>query len=323
MKNNNRAVDPAHRGLTAKPLTRSPARVASLSAELSFKHPSALLPPTTIDRIRQRDYLAKRNINPKQPLQLDLLFPEARHANQRFIPNDYARSSLFTARNKKEPRRQFVQERLFHLHESVSILYTGVELRAEDDEVVFLQILHYSKSVPLGEPVSFSVGDIVADLGWARNGRYYDKARECISRMKASEVMVINEKAFGNGGASSLIQYYTFTNNGNGKPTDYKVWIDPNLIILFAGNTFTNHNWKPYLQLSPVARRLADYIESHKHPYPLPLEKFGHMCGSADTRRRSWRETVRRACTEVSTQTGKLVYLENDKIFALSTIDVR
>jgi hypothetical protein len=67
-----------------------------------------------------------------------------------FIPNDYARSSLFTARNKREPRRMLLHEKLFHLHQTVSILYTGLELRAEDDEIVWMRILHYAKNVPWG-----------------------------------------------------------------------------------------------------------------------------------------------------------------------------
>jgi hypothetical protein len=53
-----------------------------------------------------------------------------------------------------------------------------------------------------------------------------------------------------------------------------------NLVLLFGGNTFTGHNWEINHDLSPVARRLAEYIESHKPPFPLSLEKFRQMCGS-------------------------------------------
>ncbi|MEF8393939.1 plasmid replication initiator TrfA, partial [Escherichia coli] len=96
----------------------------------------------------------------------------------RHIPNDYARSSLFTARNKRQPRQNLIHEKLFHYNEYVSILYTGIELRAEDDELVWLQILNYGRDVPLGEAFDFSLVDLLRDIGWARNGRYYDKARE-------------------------------------------------------------------------------------------------------------------------------------------------
>jgi hypothetical protein len=252
-----------------------------------------------MDKLRRKAYLESKGISSRQPFQLNLLFDV--HDNERFIPNDYARSSLFTARNKKEPRRILQHEKLFHLHEGqgVSILYTGIELRAEDDEIVWLQIMHYAKRVPLGEPFEFWIKDLVNDVGWSKNGRYYDKARECISRLKANEVMVFNEKAYGKSGAISLIDKYTSMNDSAGKPTIYRVWIDPNLITLFAGSTFTNHSWEIYLGLSPVARRLADYIESHKQPFPLKIGRFHDMCGSTSKTPTGWRRTVREACAEI------------------------
>lgn len=268
-----------------------------------------------IDQARRKAYLNDRGIKPGAQFQLDLLFPDTigDRDGLRHIPNDYARSSIFTARNKREPRRMLMHEKLFHYNEHVSILYTGIELRAEDDEIVWLQILSYGKRVPLGEPFEFSIRDLVADVGWHKNGRYYDKARECISRLKASEVMALNTKAYGKSGAISLIQNYTAVNDADGKPTEFRVWIDPNLIVLFAGNTFTSHTWEVYRELSPVARRLADYIESHKHPYPLAIEKFRQMCGSVDDDHTSWRKTVRRACAEVQgAGIAKVAFLSRD-----------
>jgi len=254
-----------------------------------------------LDRLQRRAYLNSKGLKPGDQFQLDLVFPDTigDRDDLRHIPNDYARSSLFTARNKREPRKTLMHERLFHYNEHVSILYTGIELRAEDDELVWLQILSYGQSVPLGAPFEFSVKDLVRDVNWSKSGRNYDRARECITRLKANEVLALNSKAYGKSGAISLIQNYTAVNDSEGKPTQYRVWIDPNLIVLFAGNTFTSHSWEIYRDLSPVARRLADYIESHKHPYPLTLAKFRQMCGSSDSNTTSWRQTVKRACAEV------------------------
>lgn len=271
------------------------------------------------DKAWRLAYLHSKGINPAKPFQLDLLFPETLHQSQRVIPNDYARSSLFTARNKSKPRRMLQHEQLFHLHETVSIVFTGIELRAEDDEIIWLQILHYATGVPLGEPFDFLIKQLVADVGWSKNGRYYDKARECISRLKANEVMVFNKKAYGKSGAISLIDKYTTINNSEGKQTNYRVWIDPNLVLLFAGNTFTNHTWEPYRNLSPVARRLADYIESHKHPFPLSIKKFSQMCGSSNAALTGWRRTVRQACAELEArEIAKRVHLGADDCIYVS-----
>lgn len=254
-----------------------------------------------VEQLQRRAYLNSKGLKPGSQYQLDLLFRDTigDRADLRHIPNDYARGAIFTARNKNAPRRSFVRENLFHYNEHVSILYTGIELRAEDDEIIWLQILSYGQSVPMGQSFEFSIKDLVADVGWHKNGRYYDKARECISRLKANEVLTHNTKAYGKSGAISLIQNYIAVNDENGKPTQYRVWLDPNLIVLFAGNTFTSHSWAIYRDLSPVARRLTDYIESHKHPYPLGLAKFRKMCGSSDGSTTSWRQTVNRACAEV------------------------
>lgn len=251
-----------------------------------------------IEETQRKAYLHSKGINPKEQFQLDLIFPGTigEREDLRHIPNDYARSSIFTTRNKKEPRKSIVQEKLFHYNEAVTILYTGVELRAEDDELVWLQILNYGQKVKLGEPFSFSIKDLVSQISWSKNGRNYDRARECISRLKANEVLALNNKAYGKSGAISLIANYSAINDEKGKATEYKVWIDPNLIVLFAGNTFTSHNWESYRKLPPVARRLADYIDSHQEPFPLNLEKFQKMCGSSDTSTRSWRQTAKKAC---------------------------
>lgn len=265
------------------------------------------MPENLADKVRRRAYLNSKGIKPSEPFQLDLLFPETigKREDLRHLPNDYARSSLFTVRGKSEPRKVLLREKLFHFNAHIDILYTGIELRALDDELVWLQIINYSQSVPMGQPFEFSVGDLVREVGWSKNGRNYDRVRECISRLKACEVLASNLKAYGVSGSISLIQHYTSVNDADGKPKDYRVWIDPNLIALFAGNTFTSHSWAIYRKLSPTSRRLADYIESHKFPFALPLAKFKEMCDSGDAETSSWRQTVRRACAEV--QKAKLV----------------
>ena len=260
--------------------------------------------------------MSSKGISPKTAVQLDLFETIAERGDLRHIPNDYARSSLFTARNKKQPRRTMVHEKLFHYNEYVEVLYTGIELRAEDDEIVWLQILNYGKSVPLGQPFEFTVKQLVRDVNWSKSGRNYERVRECISRLKANEVLALNSKAYGKSGSISLIQNYTTVNDDGGRPNQYRVWIDPSLMVLFAGGTFTSHKWEVYRNLSPVARRLADYIQSHKHPFPLSLEKFRQMCGSIDTNTRSWRQTTKKACIEVEESgLAALVFVDpNDKI---------
>lgn len=274
----------------------------------------------TVDKIRRDAYLSQRGINPRTPIQLGLEFAGLASNDLRSIPNDYARCALFSARSRKVPRRTLTHEKLFHLHEGqgVSILYTGIELRAEDDELVWLQIMHYASQVPLGEPFEFSLRELVRDVGWTKSGPNYRHARECISRLRGNEVLALNEKAYGKSGSISLIANYTTLNDADGNPAQYRVWIDPNIVVLFAGNTFTTHNWTSWRALSPVARRLADYVESHKNPFPLDARRFASVCGSMDARMKSWRETVKRACKELEKHgVARQVFLQDDMIYTV------
>jgi hypothetical protein len=246
-------------------------------------------------------YLKSKGINPNEQHQLSLLFPKAMSDEKRLIPNDYARSSLFTARGRKIPRRALQGQVLFHLHagSGVSIRFSGIELRADDDELVWLQIMHYARKTPLGEPVQFKLIDLVRDIGWHKNTFYYSKARECINRLKANAIEVDNHKAYGKGGAISLIHHYETENDANGSAQYYTVWIDRAMITLFAGSTFTMIDWPIYRSLSPTARRLTDYVCSHKEPLPLSLKDLHDICDSGTVKVSSWNQTVRNACQEL------------------------
>ena len=72
-----------------------------------------------LDRAQRTAYLNSKGINPGAQFQLDLVFPETigDREDLRHIPNDYARSSIFTARNKRAARRNFLHEKLFHYYE--------------------------------------------------------------------------------------------------------------------------------------------------------------------------------------------------------------
>jgi hypothetical protein len=237
-------------------------------------------------------YLRSHGLNPNGTFQLEIWPDDVRE-----IPNDYARSALFTIRNKTEPRASMQGALIFHIEKAVRITFTGIELRADDDELVWQQILDYAKRTPLGDPVEFNLHSLCRDLNWSINGRNYDKARRCISRLKANEVKVENER-LGRGVAISLIREYEYEGEGD-TGTKYRVWIHPNLIILFAGRNSTRIAWATYRDLTPIARRLYDYFASWKHPHPLRLDTFYKVCSSNTADPSKWRSMVRRACKEL------------------------
>ena len=247
-----------------------------------------------VDQMQREAYLRSRGVDPHGPFQLEIWPDDVRE-----IPNDYARSAIFTVRNKKEPRASLQGALVFHVEKAVKITFTGIELRAEDDELVWQQILNYAKHKTLGEPIEFNLHELCRELNWSINGRNYEKARMSISRLKANEVKVENERA-GRGSAISLIREYDFQGDGD-KGTKYRIWIHPDLILLFAGNTSTRIVWAQYRDLPPIARRLYDYFASHKQPFPLRLDTFYKMSASTCSTEKKWRAMVRAACATLVT----------------------
>jgi hypothetical protein len=143
--------------------------------------------------------------------------------------NAIAMSLLFTTTNKSQLRQFFTRKKLRLNHKSVLVFYTGIELRAEDDEIVWMQILKYGQGILLGELFEFSVKDLVRDVGWAKSERNYDIARDCIARLRANDVLALNTKT-GVSTSVCLIGNYEALNDDDGKPTTYRTWLDPNLI---------------------------------------------------------------------------------------------
>ena len=234
--------------------------------------------------------------------------------DMRAMPNDLARAALFTTRNKKTPREVRQQHVIFHVNKDVLITYTGIELRADDDELVWQQVLEYAKRSPVGTPVSFTFYELCTDLGWPINGRYYDKAEECLTRLQAT-AMQFSSGRIGRLESVSLIHRFRVLDRGK-KTSRCQVEIDEEMVVLFAGDHYSKFVWKKYRELSPTARRMFDYFVSHKEPFPLKLETFRLMCGSDSARLKKWREQTGQACEELS-QSGliKLSWVQGDSIY--------
>jgi hypothetical protein len=247
---------------------------------------------SNLERLQREAFLRGKGIDPKAPLQLDIWPDEVRE-----IPNDYARSAIFTVRNKKEPRQSLQNSVIFHMEKAVRVTFTGIELRADDDELVWQQILDYAKHHALGEAVEFNLHQLCKDLKWSVNARNYERLRACITRLKANEIKVENAR-LAKGVGISLIREYEYEGTAD-KGTKYRVWIHPNLIMLFAGKNSTRVEWKSYVDLSPVARRLYDYLASHKQPFPLRLDTLHRLCASSCSTGYRWKQMVQKACAEL------------------------
>jgi hypothetical protein len=231
--------------------------------------------------------------------------------HMRGMPNDIARSAIFTVRSKKTPRENLENEVIFSVMKDLKITYTGTELRAYDDEIVWLQVMEYAKRVPIGDPITFTFYEMCKDLGWPINGKYYEHVEECLTRLQTTALKFISKRI---GLESlSLIRRFGFTNNGSKRKC--QVFLEDEIAAMFAGDHYSKLVWDKYKTLSSITRRMFDYFSTHREPYPLTLENFRHMCKSESKRPSKWREQVKNACAEL-TDSGlvRQAYIEGNNI---------
>jgi len=207
-------------------------------------------------------------------------------------PNESCRAALFTVRRARK-RKSFLDEKIFVVGDG-AISYTGFELRAENDEIVWLQILHYAKESPLGSWIEFTPYRLCQDIGWTPSGPNYKLLRDCLLRLKAT-ALTIESKRLKGGLALSLIGDFLYRDE-EGKPrTHYAVQVPTEIREWFGDSNFTRLNWEVYRTLPPVARRLYDYAASHRDPYALKAETVFQLCGSDAESLENFRKVLRRA----------------------------
>lgn len=215
----------------------------------------------------------------------------------RAIPNDWGRSAVFTTRNKGQKRAAYDNQLIYHYNKEVEIHYTGIELRADDDELVWQQILEYAKRSAIGVHVYFTLRQLLIDVGWHINPFYYKRALSCLNRLKATSFQISSPRHSRIKGLS-LVKEFEVVKDQN-KRSICQVELSAHLVVLFANDHYSKVIWVKYRELSPTARRLFDWCVTHKTPYPLKLETFRLICGSESTRPKKWSEQTREACKEL------------------------
>ena len=185
-------------------------------------------------------------------------------AANRAAPNEIVRSALFNARNKTKKREYFKQTEIALIGNG-SIKYTGEELR-QDDETVWLQVLHLAREHPLEDLIEFSAYSILKSLDWPTTVFYYKKLEECLNRMAATNV-IIESKRLGKSCAVSIIRKYEKSDDGK----MWRVWIEKEMKSLFDGNCYTLSEWEQRLALPVHASKPAALpAAAATPPFKLP-----------------------------------------------------
>ena len=211
---------------------------------------------------------------PKEAAQQLMFWPE----KMRGLPNPLARCALFTSSGKGEARSMYKRQEIVAV-QGYLIQYTGEELR-QDDQDVFLQIVHLARMYPLGNEVEVTGHAILQALGWGRSTPNYDRLKNCIGRLVEGTVWVtFNDGRQGYTGR--LIDSLEWKGvAASPERVRWKIFIDPRIIALFGENAFTLIDWEQRLSLRALAKWLHSFYFTHREPYPYSVETLHKLCGS-------------------------------------------
>ncbi len=197
---------------------------------------------------------------------------------RRGMPNSFLRSALFTCRCHSD-ERQFLDELQLPSTSDFKITYTGMEL-SQDDEDVYMEIIHRSRYTPLGDSVMFSAYEILGSLRWGKSAKDYKRLQDTIHRLTGGTIKILHKQVKGYGG--SLIRKYAFDELDDSGKTRYKVWLEPELINQFQENNYTQLRYEQRKKLgkSGLSKWLHSYYSTHADPNGMKTITIKTMSGS-------------------------------------------
>jgi hypothetical protein len=218
------------------------------------------------------------------------MWPEAR----RGMPNALVRGALFTVGNCRQ-KRVYRRNMVIAALGNTEVNYTGEELR-QDDEDVFLQIVHLARLSPLGTEVEFTAHSLLKALGWPTNSRSYDRLRDTITRLSATGLEVRSDNQ---GYSGSLIRDFQWKEPDGCCSRAWKVGLEPKIVALFGHMIYTQIDWSQRLRLGNLAKWLHSFYYTHTKPFPLKVETIHRLCGSNTQSLPKFRQLVKRALDEL------------------------
>jgi hypothetical protein len=221
----------------------------------------------------------------------------------RGLPNAMARSALFNVAGHRAGKRELLKQKPIEALSGIAMTYTGEELR-QDDEDVFLQLLHIGRSQDLGTVVRFTGYAMIKDLGWDNSSKGYNRLIECISRLKATslELKVADpngtDGVMGYGGG--LIDKFHYRDIASGSPMrEWEVLLDAKIVALFTPNSYSRLDWTTRLRLKPMAKWLHSFYHTHQTPFPMKVATFHSLMGSKAKQLRQFRASLKESLQEL------------------------
>lgn len=219
----------------------------------------------------------------------------------RAAPNDLLRRAIFSARNRKESRRDFASEPIPGADRTVAINLVGEELRQVDLRT-WLQVLHLMRGRIPGDVVTFSAYSMIRQIGGMRakpNSGHKDRLWKSLCRLRDA-VISIRVRGAREAIDIRLISLIDVGSFGPGSVPKWRVALDPNISHICSQEAWTWLDWSIHQQLSVgLASWLHGYFASHSKPKPIKLATIKSASGSQTEAPARFAQLVREALEEL------------------------
>lgn len=221
------------------------------------------------------------------------LWPE----KARGLPNSFARSALFCV-GSRATRRNLNKAKIASFNDT-EMFYTGSELR-QDDEDVFLQLVHLMRGRTATDMVDFSGYGMLKELGWGYSKRSYDRLRDCLDRLKANALQVASkDKDTAYVYSGSLIRKYVATEQEGTRQT-WRVWFEKEVVRLFGPMSYSELEWAQRTHLKgEISKWLHGFYVTMRDCPPIAVETLKRLCGSQCASLGAFRQMLRASFQEL------------------------
>jgi hypothetical protein len=221
----------------------------------------------------------------------------------RGLPVAFARSALFSVGGKNE--RQILNKHTIASGQGVKLVYTGEELRT-DDEDVLIQLFHLARGSAVhpeeGIAIRFSGYSMLRELDWKVSKEGYERLKASLTRMQngslASTRLVKRRRIIFSGQILRKFVLEEGTTRQN-----WCVWLEPEIRRLFDPD-YAVLIWSERMSLRrPIARWLHSFMATvtggPEEVFVAPEAVILSLSGSAASTMPKFRQSLKEALKEM------------------------
>ena len=191
---------------------------------------------------------------------------------QRGIPNEFARSALFSAR--KGTGKEYLERVPIFSQRGFTVTYSGPRL-TQDHLDVFEGIMHLAREMLEGNIVRFTARGLLKLIGRKTSGRDHERLLRTLEQLTATVVSIKQD--------NGALYWGSLLPEGAAKSESgqYAVIINRQLIKLFErGFTVIEWQQRKALTRKSLAQALHVWLCSHDKPYPVTVQYLHDITGS-------------------------------------------